>query len=57
LISCACVAVEDAQNGAVAAINAGMRTVVVPDLAPILEEIKSVLFCECKTLSEIIKLL
>lgn len=50
-------AVEDSDNGALAAIRAGCRTVVVVDLAPPREEIVPMLYGVAKTLPEILNYL
>lgn len=48
-----CMAVEDSENGVKSAYGAGMRVVMVPDLAPPKEEIKPMLSGVAETLLEI----
>ncbi len=48
-----CIAVEDSPNGAIAGINAGCKTVFIPDLTPCPEELKSRIFALCSNLREI----
>lgn len=48
-----CIAVEDSPNGAIAGINAGCKTVFIPDLTPCPEELKNRIFALCSNLREI----
>ena len=48
-----CIAVEDSPNGALSAINANCKTIVVPDLTPCDESIKPKLFALCDSLLDI----
>ena len=48
-----CIAVEDSPNGCVSAIEAGCRTIMVPDLTQPDEELRARLFAVCDTLSDI----
>lgn len=48
-----CLAVEDSPNGCMSAINAGMDTIMVPDLTEPDEELKKRLFAVAKSLSDI----
>lgn len=52
-----CLAVEDSPNGCTSAINAGMDTVMVPDLTEPDPELKKRLYAVAKSLSDIIQLL
>ena len=48
-----CIAMEDSPNGAMAAISAGMNTIMVPDLSEPDDELKSKLFVKLKSLDEL----
>lgn len=48
-----CMAVEDSENGVKSAYGAGMRVVMVPDLAPPKEEVRPMLYGMADTLSEV----
>ncbi|MDE5907266.1 MAG: HAD family phosphatase [Lachnospiraceae bacterium] len=50
---CDCYAVEDSPNGIRSAYHAGMKVLMVPDLLPPDEEIRRLLFKECKNLLEV----
>ena len=52
-----CVVVEDSYNGIKAGHTAGMHTVMVPDLQPCTEEIASLLWHRCNTLTDILPLI
>lgn len=52
-----CLAVEDSPNGCMSAINAGMDTIMVPDLTEPDSELKKRLFATAKSLSDIICLI
>lgn len=52
-----CVVVEDSYNGIKAGHAAGMHTVMVPDLQPCTEEIASLLWHRCNTLTDILPLI
>lgn len=52
-----CVVVEDSYNGIKAGHAAGMHTVMVPDLQPCTEEIASLLWQRCNTLTDILPLI
>jgi HAD superfamily hydrolase (TIGR01509 family) len=52
-----CIAVEDSPNGALSAINAECKTIMVPDLTPCPQELKSKLFAVLDNLSEIKELI
>ncbi len=52
-----CVAAEDSPNGVRSASAAGCRTVMIPDLTRPDEELRPLLFAECGTLLDMIKLL
>ena len=47
-----CIAVEDSPNGAMSAINAGMNTIMVPDLSEPDEILNSKLFAKLNSLNE-----
>lgn len=49
-----CIAIEDSPNGALSAIRAGCKTIMIPDLTPVPEELKSCLFGEADNLKEVI---
>ncbi len=49
-----CIAVEDSPNGALSAIRAGCKTIMVPDLTEPDEELTGLLFGTCRTLAEIV---
>lgn len=48
-----CIAVEDSPNGAMSGINAGCKTVMVPDLTLCPKELEDKLFAVCATLKDI----
>lgn len=50
---CECIAVEDSPNGVRSAVNAGCKTVMIPDLTPCTEDLKKDLFALCTDLTEI----
>ena len=50
---CECIAVEDSPNGVKSAVNAGCKTVMIPDLTPCTEDLKKDLFALCTDLTEI----
>lgn len=50
---CECIAVEDSPNGVKSAVNAGCKTVMIPDLTPCTEDLKKDLFAICNDLTEI----
>ncbi|MDR1408793.1 MAG: HAD family phosphatase [Oscillospiraceae bacterium] len=52
-----CLALEDAPNGATAAIRAGMKTVMVPDLDEPPKEIRGQLFAVAESLADVVQLL
>ncbi|HAP03298.1 MAG TPA: hypothetical protein DCQ87_04725 [Lachnospiraceae bacterium] len=52
-----CLAVEDSPNGCMSAINAGMDTIMVPDLTEPDSELKKRLYATAKSLSDIIDLI
>ena len=52
-----CLAVEDSPNGCMSAINAGMDTIMVPDLTEPDSELKKRLYATAKSLSDIIVLI
>lgn len=52
-----CLAVEDSPNGCMSAINAGMDTIMVPDLTEPDTELKKKLFAAAKSLSDIIPII
>ena len=52
-----CVVVEDSPNGIRAGHAANMYTVMVPDLHPVTEELRSLLWNCCETLSDLISLI
>jgi beta-phosphoglucomutase-like phosphatase (HAD superfamily) len=52
-----CLAVEDSPNGIRSASSAGCRTVMVPDLTPADDELKSLIVAEVPSLSDIIGLI
>lgn len=49
-----CIAIEDSPNGALSAIRAGCKTIMIPDLTPVPKELKSGLFGEADNLKEVI---
>lgn len=52
-----CVGVEDAPNGIMAVVHAGMRAVMVPDLIQPDEALTAVLWAKCDRLTDLIPLL
>ena len=50
---CECIAVEDSPNGVRSAVNAGCKTVMIPDLTPCTEDLEKDLFAICNDLTEI----
>ncbi|MBQ9673320.1 MAG: HAD family phosphatase [Ruminococcus sp.] len=48
-----CIAVEDSPNGVISAVNAGCKTIMVPDLTPCPEELKDKVFAVANTLLDI----
>ncbi len=48
-----CIAVEDSPNGALSAIMAGCKTIMIPDLTPCPKDMEDRVFAVCETLSEI----
>lgn len=48
-----CIAVEDSINGVTAAINAGMKTIMVPDIMQPTEGIEKRLYKKCNSLLEV----
>ena len=52
---CECIAVEDSPNGVKSAVNAGCKTVMIPDLTPCTEDLKKDLFALCTDLTELKK--
>lgn len=50
---CECIAVEDSPNGVKSAVNAGCKTVMIPDLTPCTEDLRNDLFALCTDLTEI----
>ena len=48
-----CIAVEDSPNGCISAIDAGCKTIMVPDLTEPDDELKGRLFAVCETLADI----
>lgn len=50
---CECIAVEDSPNGVRSAVNAGCKTVMIPDLTPCTEDLKKDLFAICNDLTEL----
>ena len=52
-----CVVVEDSPNGIRAGHAANMYTVMVPDLHPVTEELRSLLWHSCDTLSDLLLLI
>jgi HAD superfamily hydrolase (TIGR01509 family) len=53
----ACVGVEDSPNGVRSIHAAGMRAIMIPDMVEPTEEIRALLWKECRDLSELIPLL
>ena len=52
-----CIAVEDAPNGIRSAIDAGLRTIMVPDLTPPTEEMQKELFAVADSLLDVIQII
>ena len=52
-----CIAVEDSPNGVISATDAGCPTIMIPDLTPPDEELKSRLYAVCESADRIIQLL
>jgi HAD superfamily hydrolase (TIGR01509 family) len=52
-----CVALEDSPNGALAAVRAGCRTILVPDLTPAPQDLKEYLWKEANSLKEVMELI
>jgi beta-phosphoglucomutase-like phosphatase (HAD superfamily) len=52
----ACVGVEDSPNGVRSIHAAGMRAIMIPDMVEPTEEIRALLWKECRDLSELIPL-
>lgn len=52
-----CLALEDSPNGAWSAVRAGCRTVMIPDLTPVPEELKGKLFGEAGSLLDLIDMI
>lgn len=50
---CECIAVEDSPNGVKSAVNAGCKTVMIPDLTPCTEDLRNDLFAICNDLTEL----
>ena len=50
---CECIAVEDSPNGVRSAVNAGCKTVMIPDLTPCTKDLKKDIFAICNDLTEI----
>ena len=48
-----CIAVEDSPNGCISAIDAGCKTIMVPDLTAPDDDLKSRLYAVCDTLADI----
>lgn len=52
-----CIAVEDSPNGVRAALDAGLKTIMVPDLSQPEEELKKELFAVADSLTDIISII
>lgn len=52
-----CFAVEDSPNGVLSAFRAGLKVIMIPDLAPCDAETKKIIFAEKSDLSQIIQLI
>ena len=52
-----CLAIEDSNAGAQAAINAGMQTIVIPDLIPVSDEVKKHAVAVFESLHDVIDFL
>lgn len=52
-----CFVFEDSANGVRAAVSAGMKCIGIPDVAPLSEEVKSMLFAELNNLGEAMEVL
>ena len=50
---CECIAVEDSPNGVRSAVNAGCKTVMIPDLTPCTEDLEKDLFAICNDLTQL----
>ena len=48
-----CVVIEDAANGVRAGVAAGMKTIMIPQYTPIPDDLRTILWHECRDLSEI----
>lgn len=53
----ACIAFEDSNPGAVAAVHAGMTTIMVPDMHEVMEDVKLLIYRELSSLKEAIPVL
>ncbi len=51
-----CLAVEDSPNGVKSAHSAGLNVIMVPDRIPCNEELRKIIYRECKSLKEITEL-
>ena len=57
LLPCECLAVEDSPNGCTSAIDAGMDTIMVPDLTEPDPELKKRLYAVASSLSDIVSMI